>query len=419
MDIASSLRRVGPVTAHQFAFFRIVFGLYLLIHFIHLIPYAGELFSRQGVIPSATLNPVHLLPNPLAYGNTTGMAIAFVATLAGLSALLMVGVWRRPVAMLLWFGWACLFNRNNLISNPSLAYVGFMLLGCAIVPRGEPWTLTRSGSTDSEWAFPNFLFVTAWILLAVGYTVSGLIKLQSPSWIDGSALWHVVNNPLARPGLARDMFLGMPPWFIHFKTWGALALEILFLPLILVARLRPWIWLLMIGMHFGILAVVNFADLTFGMLMIHLFTFDPRWLAPRKEARPLVLFDGVCGLCDHFVQNLLVADEARLLRYSPLQGNTSAKIRSRYGAQVQSADSVIYVRHFGQPQERIYLRSAAILSIWNDLGGIWRVLSWLRIIPPGLRDMVYQFVARHRYRLFGRFDTCKMPTVQQKAQFLE
>ena len=269
------------ISAHQFAMFRIAFGIYLTLHFIDLLPYAPELFSRAGMLGDARLNFTHgLLPNPLEHWDSPAFATAFVAGLAALSLAFAVGAYRRVVAVALWFGWACLFNRNNLIINPSLPYVGMLLLLSVIVPAGEPFGVHAK---NSDWVFPRGAYWTAWTLLAVGYAFSGWTKLLSPSWIDGSALQHVLNNPLARPGLARDALLQVPH-ALQLLTWSALALELLFLPLSFHRRTRLLAWTAMCSLHIGILLLVDFADLSVAMLMVHLFTFDSAWLPARRDA---------------------------------------------------------------------------------------------------------------------------------------
>src|SRR5690242_4514244 len=120
------MQRVAPVSSNQFGIFRIFFGAYLLIHFLYLLPYAAELFSREGVLPRADMNALFgIFPNILAVWDSPYAVTGFVGWMAVLSGLFMLGIRRRWVSLFLWYGWACLFNRNNLISNPSLAYVGF------------------------------------------------------------------------------------------------------------------------------------------------------------------------------------------------------------------------------------------------------------------------------------------------------
>ena len=328
MDTPSTLRAVAPISPYQFAVFRILFGAYLAIHFAHLAFYAPDLFGGEGSLPDPTLNLTHgILPNPLEYWDSDVFVTSFVAGLTVLALLYTLGIARRGVAVLLWFGSACLFNRNNLISNPSLAYVGLMLLLSAAVPLGEPLTLSRR-SSDDRWFFPAWVFRAAWMAMAVGYTYSGLDKLiYSPSWQDGTAITHVANLPLARPGLVRELVLALPDGVRALMTWGALALEVGFLPLALIARLRPWPWMAAVAMHVGIISLVSFADLSLGMLMLHVFTFDPRWLpSTRPSEHPrVVLYDGVCILCNRSMQFLLQEDRAGILSYGTLQGEAAKK----------------------------------------------------------------------------------------------
>jgi hypothetical protein len=256
-----------------------VFGAYLALHFLAQMPNAAELFSNEGVLADPKLNPLYgIFPNPLNIWGTPVFVTAFISALAVLSVMFAAGAYRRTSALLLWFGWAALFNRNNLISNPSLPYVGLILVLCTLVPPGEPWSFAGKSSQRQTWYFPAMVFWSAWIVMALGYTFSGLVKLQSPSWVDGTAFRHLLENPLARPGVFRDLLLRLGSGGQSALTWAILALEISFAPLCLFRTGRMAAWIAMVGAHIGILLVVSFADLSFGMIMIHLFTFDPSWL---------------------------------------------------------------------------------------------------------------------------------------------
>jgi len=293
VDVKVAMHAVAPVTARQFAWFRIIFGAYLAIHFAHLVPWGAELFSREGVIPRASLNPTHgILPNVLAWWDSPAFVTAFLAALIGLSVLFALGVARHVAALLLWYGWACLFNRNVLISNPSIAYVGLLLLLTTVVPSLEPLRPFGKRAESGNFYVPAAAYWTAWFLMAAGYTFSGIVKLESPSWVDGTAFWHVVQNPLARDGLLRDFVLGMPAWGFKLLTWKALALELLFLPLALWRWTRPVIWFATVSVQIGILALVSFADLSAGMLMVHLFTVDSRWPGMLRVVRDRFLRSG-------------------------------------------------------------------------------------------------------------------------------
>lgn len=270
---------MNSISARQFAIFRVVLGTYLAIHFAQLIPYAAELFSNRGVLANARLNFTYgILPNLLEHWDSPALATAFLIVLCSLAVVFAAGMFRRTAAILLWWGWACLFNRNNLISNPSIPYIGGLLLLTVLVPTGEAVHLERA---NRSWRFPATVYWTAWILMATGYSFSGWAKLSSPSWIDGSALLHILNNPLARCGCVRDFLLALPPAALQTATWSALAAELLFLPLSLWRQTRTVAWCALVATHCAILTVVNFTDLTVGMLMIHLFTYDPTWFRIR------------------------------------------------------------------------------------------------------------------------------------------
>jgi hypothetical protein len=186
-----------------------------------------------------------------------------------------IGNRSRTKLVLLWYGWACLLNRNIFIGNPSLPFIGWLLLACACIPEGEPLSIQRRA--DRDWQMNPIIFHGAWFLLGAGYTLSGLHKATAISWRDGSALLHVLSLPTARDNYAHALLLGLPPIVLRIMTWGSLSLEILFAPLALFPRIRPFVFFAIIGMQLGILGVISITDLTTGMLTVHLFTLDPRW----------------------------------------------------------------------------------------------------------------------------------------------
>jgi predicted DCC family thiol-disulfide oxidoreductase YuxK len=133
---------------------------------------------------------------------------------------------------------------------------------------------------------------------------------------------------------------------------------------------------------------------------------------------PVLLYDGLCGLCDRTVQVVLRADRRGVLRFAPLQGEFAARVFERH-PEVRDVDSLILVEPDGAGGECVRVRSDAALALARYMGGAWPLARTLRIVPGPLRDAVYDLVARTRYRIFGRRDACRIPTPQERARFLD
>jgi predicted DCC family thiol-disulfide oxidoreductase YuxK len=412
-------------TGGQYSVYRVLFALYLLVHFSMLWPFAAEVFSGEGMLAPAAASPLYpLFPNPLFVWDAPIMVHGLLAVGIAASVTFGLGWGDRVAAVVLWFVWACLFTRNPLISNPGLPFVGWLLLAHAILPRAPYGAWAARGRTDpgGGWAMPPMLFGAAWVVMAVGYSYSGMTKLSSPSWIDGSALAHVLANPLARPTALREILLGLPPALLAIGTWGALATELLFAPLALFARVRPFLWLVMVGMHLGLMTLVDFADLTIGMLFVHFFTFDPAWVPARRTASPtLVFYDGSCGLCHGTVRFLLAEDaEGSRFRFAPLDSDAFRRALASPGSGYAEGDPVpdsVLVR---RPGEALLSRSDGVLELGRQLGGLWRLGAGVgRAVPRPIRDAIYDFVARHRQRLFARpADACPILPPALRERFL-
>jgi uncharacterized membrane protein YphA (DoxX/SURF4 family) len=268
-------------TGRAYSIFRALFGTYLAFHYSQLVPWGPELFSNRGLLPQASFSPLaHLFPNVLAVWDAPWFVQLLLVAAALAAVLLAIGFWDRLAAVVLWYLGACFLGRNPLISNPALPYVGWILLAHAFLPPAPDGSVAARirKKPNENWRMPPSIFLTAWVVMAVGYTYSGVMKLSSPSWLDGSALARILSNPLARPGSLRLLLMGLPAPLLKTATWGALGLELSFAPLALLRRLRPWIWSAMLCLHIGLFILISFPDLTAGMVFLHLFTFDPAWL---------------------------------------------------------------------------------------------------------------------------------------------
>ena len=137
-----------------------------------------------------------------------------------------------------------------------------------------------------------------------------------------------------------------------------------------------------------------------------------------ESGRTLLLYDGVCGLCNHLVQFLMRRDRRDRLRFAALQSPLGRSLVQAAGGDPDVLDT-LYVIVGGPHGPRARVRSRAVLSAVAALGGIYRPMSWLRIVPAFVLDPLYRLVARIRYRVFGRHDTCVLPTPEERARFLD
>lgn len=127
----------------------------------------------------------------------------------------------------------------------------------------------------------------------------------------------------------------------------------------------------------------------------------------------IVLFDGVCNLCNSLVKFIIRYDAGRKIKFAPLQSDIAAELLGNTVAGSFDADSVVYISG-----ERYFTKSAAILHILKDMGRAWKMFYGFIIIPRFIRDFVYDIIARNRYRVFGKRDSCMVPTPDIQERFL-
>jgi predicted DCC family thiol-disulfide oxidoreductase YuxK len=137
-------------------------------------------------------------------------------------------------------------------------------------------------------------------------------------------------------------------------------------------------------------------------------------------AHPILLYDGVCGLCNRLNQFVLRRDLAGMFRFASLQSALAARILARHGADAADLDTVYVVVNPDRPDEHLLARSDAVIFVLKRLGGFWRFMGFLlRLNPRFLRDWGYRIVARNRYRFFGRSETCFLPGPENRGRFLD
>jgi predicted DCC family thiol-disulfide oxidoreductase YuxK len=145
-------------------------------------------------------------------------------------------------------------------------------------------------------------------------------------------------------------------------------------------------------------------------------------LSEQVGSRALMLFDGLCGLCNSAVRWVTQQDHADRFRFTPLQSELTAVILNRHGISreaVLQSNTVYLVLDAGTEHERLLTKSNVTVNMLLLLGGRWRVLGYLlRAVPTFLRDTAYGLFARNRYRLTGRYEVCPLPTDAERMKFL-
>jgi len=364
----------------QFAFFRIILGLFLAISFLRLIPYASELWSDHGMIPNASTNLTYgWFPDILNHYDSPFMVYCFIGILFILSILFTLGIYRRLTAFLLWYGWVCLFNRNNLVAHPGYPFISWFLLVYTVVPAGESLSLGKK--RDPNWEMPKVIWIGCWIILAIGYSYSGIEKIMdSPSWRNGYAVKFVLDSILARDYFLTNWVRSAPAIVLKIFNEYFLFLECLYVPLCLFKRTRMYAWIGMVLAHISILLLVDITDVSLIMILIHLFLFDSSWIKPKgKRKNQIIFYDNNSAWCNSFVNVIKQEDRTHVFKVAPLQKTSSDK---------NVSDSIILSNDTVKQN-----KSTAVINIFTALGGGWYFMKLLLVCPRYIRDKIYELVA--------------------------
>lgn len=129
--------------------------------------------------------------------------------------------------------------------------------------------------------------------------------------------------------------------------------------------------------------------------------------------RRIILFDGVCNFCNSSVQFIIKRDTKGLFKFSSLQSPIGEQLLDENKIPI-NLDSFIYLEG-----DKVYDRSTAVLKVCKGLKGLWKLLYVFIVVPKPIRDMVYSYFAKNRYKWFGKRDACMIPTPEQRERFLD
>ncbi len=122
------------------------------------------------------------------------------------------------------------------------------------------------------------------------------------------------------------------------------------------------------------------------------------------QNKKVILFDGVCNLCNGFVAKAIRLDKKQEFAFVSIQSETGSKILKRLQINPNKTDSIIlYI-----PESQHHIKSSAVLKILNSFGGVWKLIQIFWIVPKPIRDIIYDFIARNRYKWFGKNESCEI-----------
>lgn len=133
------------------------------------------------------------------------------------------------------------------------------------------------------------------------------------------------------------------------------------------------------------------------------------------EGKLIVLFDGICNFCNDSVQRIIKHDRKDRFRFASLQSDIGQKLTAERGIDTAQVDSIILI----DPGNAYYIKSTAALRIAEKMDGFYPILQIFLILPEGLRDLVYDYIAKNRYQWFGKREECKVPTPEERNKFIE
>ena len=134
---------------------------------------------------------------------------------------------------------------------------------------------------------------------------------------------------------------------------------------------------------------------------------------------PVLLYDGICGFCNKTVQIILDRDKRATLRFAALQSNYGQAVLTRHPI-LKDVDSLVFMERASDTgEERVFIRSTGALRVAAYLGGAWKLFLIAYLIPAPIRDFFYDLFAKVRYSIFGKLDSCRIPSSDVRARFLD
>ncbi|SHI80526.1 DCC1-like thiol-disulfide oxidoreductase family protein [Aquimarina spongiae] len=332
--------------------------------------------------------------------------------------------------------WSMIYhNRNALILH--IIILGF-------VASADAWSWDSWKKSKKNILSPKISWHYGWPVqlictVTVGsYLLSGIAKLAgdlSWEWVTGSAMRSQVSVDAIRKEMLGSESAPLFD-FLFEHTWLFLAMGILTFILELGAPLalfrKKWgmAWAVLTWMmHWGIFCImgITFRYQMSGFIFLSFFDIEKLWNPSKKKpstvyttydinetpSKPIVLFDGVCNLCNGWIRFILKRERNPLFQFASLQSPKGQELLGAHRYE-NSLSSIILIEN-----NKIYQKSDAVLKICSYFKFPWNISNYLRFVPKRIRDFSYDFIAARRYKWFGKQEHCGLMTKDQKVRFLD
>ncbi len=265
--IKSFFEKTISLNGKLFIWWRFLFGVYFMYYSIRMIPYVEELYGESGIVSDISLNWTYgLFPNIFSVFPGAGTAFILYVGIIIFAGLLAFGYVPRISALGIWYAQTALYNRDILTSEPSLAFVGLLLVTLALVPNQPKLSLKK---TKEKVVVPYFVFFLPVIIFCLTFTVSALDKTISSSWISGTALIHMLDMGIMKDNFIAHFFYAHSE-VTSIASYLAMFVQLVCLPLLILGLYRVAL-LLNMAAFICIFYLIDINQVIYGMLFFYSF----------------------------------------------------------------------------------------------------------------------------------------------------
>ncbi|RAP27954.1 hypothetical protein DID78_05765 [Candidatus Marinamargulisbacteria bacterium SCGC AG-343-D04] len=308
--------------------------------------------------------------------------------------LILIGYHRRVAAIISCILWMFYVSQDlTQLTMGTLALISIYIF-CITSPKGEP----LSSKQTSSWTLPHSTHTVLWLSYGLFYSGIGISLLLDSRWTRGLILLENLSHFTQCSPFLNNILVDSPNLILTLIAYGsAIVLTTTFLA-IFFSQFQIYIWIMTLSI--SLLCLSSTLSFIPAIILYHLILIHCTWFRPKQEKHERVIaYDGICGLCNHFVQLILSIDILNHFTFIPLQ---SPDLEPLLAKNKITKNSILFIEN-----EHIYEKSTAVLKILSYCGNIWRFSAMFYLIPLPIRDSIYSLIAKNRYKIFGQLDSCQ------------